>query len=145
MVAAWLTLLGLILGVAPENVEDPLLPLSQTQVVIFWVIVSSSNLDQLAWLINAHCSCKGGWHGEKLTFLALWWKWALTHKPWWENPREMQSWKNPSTHEVRHDDYFQRYLKLIEATGLTKNNTTQCRKCKTEQQRRYARNRMCEH
>lgn len=48
MVAAWLTLLGLILGVAPENVEDPLLPLSQTQAVIFWVIVSSSNLDQLA-------------------------------------------------------------------------------------------------
>lgn len=48
MVAAWPTLLGLILGVAPENVEDPLLPLSQTQVLIFWAIVFSSNLDQLA-------------------------------------------------------------------------------------------------
>lgn len=31
MVAAWLTLLKLTLGVAPENVEDLLLPLSQTQ------------------------------------------------------------------------------------------------------------------
>lgn len=31
MVAAWPTLLRLILGVAPENVEDTLLPLSQTQ------------------------------------------------------------------------------------------------------------------
>lgn len=35
MVAAWPTLLRLILGVAPENVEDPLLPLSQTQALIF--------------------------------------------------------------------------------------------------------------